>query len=184
MRRTLKQTHQLLYKVGGNNSKLRDFLYEEQKGICAYTDTFLGRTDKKEIDHFNPSLKGTQEDGFNNYFLVKAQWNLEKSSKWEKFQPIMHPTDEQLESRILYLQGDYIVADENDISAINLYELLKIGDPDLADERKRYIQRKKNDIEMYGYTASEYFEILLMEDRNEVSHIRAIQEEFDITLSL
>jgi hypothetical protein len=51
----------LIYKVGGNNSKLAKALCDEQHNICAYTETYLGRSDKKDVDHFNPTLKGSQE---------------------------------------------------------------------------------------------------------------------------
>ena len=43
------------YHPGGDNSKLRELLFVEQKGFCAYTETYLGRTDQKDIDHFNPT---------------------------------------------------------------------------------------------------------------------------------
>ena len=126
----------LTYVVNGNNSGLRDLLFAEQKGFCAYTETYLGRTDKKEIDHFNPTLKGQPTDNYQNWFLIKAQWNSEKSSKWSKFQPVLHPTATDFENRIVYSNGDYHIAKSDDIEAKNLVELIKLDDPDLASERK------------------------------------------------
>ena len=64
-------------------------LLDEQKKFCAYTDEYVSRTDAKDIEHFNPTLKGTPEDNYYNWFLVKHQWNKEKSYKWQEFQPIL-----------------------------------------------------------------------------------------------
>ena len=75
-----------------NNKKIADILFAEQKKFCAYTDEYISRTDAKDIEHFDPTLKDTEADNYNNWFLVKHQWNKEKSYKWENYQPILHPT--------------------------------------------------------------------------------------------
>lgn len=61
-----------------NNKKIADLLFEEQKKFCAYTDEYISRTDAADIEHFNPTLKDTHDDNYNNWFLVKHQWNKEK----------------------------------------------------------------------------------------------------------
>lgn len=174
----------LVYKVNGDNKKLARYLLEEQKNICAYTEIHLGRAEVNEIDHFNPTLKGTKEDGYNNYFLISGQWNREKSNKWEDFQPIMHPTDKKLEERIVYFDGDYLVKDIKDKEAKNLYNLLNIGDPDLAKERKDYIKRKKEELGNFKQTPNDFFRLLFSTEPNGVKFIRAIQEEFNIIIDL
>ncbi len=171
----------LLYKVNGDNSKLSDYLLNEQNGFCVYTETFFGRSDKKEIDHFNPKLKGKPEDNYNNWFLIKAQWNSEKSTKWDNFQPVLHPTADDFEDRIIYFEGDYFVFDSNDIKASNLINLLKLDNIELAFERKQYISRKRSEIKSYG-NANLYFEKLIAEDINSIRFIRAIEEEFDVDI--
>ena len=131
----------LSYLVGNsaNNKKISVILYKEQKGFCSYTEEFIGRTDAKDIEHFNPTLKGTDEDSYNNWFLVKHQWNKEKASKWEKFQPILHPTDATFENRILFLKGDYVLADQTtkvwDYTANSTYhnDVAGIGRDDAMD---------------------------------------------------
>lgn len=115
----------LVYKVNGDNSKLSNYLLNEQNGFCIYTETFFGRSDKKEIDHFNPKLKGKPQDNYNNWFLIKAQWNSEKSTKWDNFQPVLHPTAFDFDIRIIYFEGDYFVSDSTDIEALNLIGLFK-----------------------------------------------------------
>jgi hypothetical protein len=171
----------LQYKPNGDNSKLRDVLFEEQLGYCAYTETYLGRSDKKDIDHFNPSKDFEDRNHYHNLFLTKAQWNTEKSDKWGKYQPVLHPTADDFEERIVYQDGDYFVAKESDMEAKHIYELLKLYDPDLASERKNYIRQKKELIKSSGLNAQEFF-TFMKENKNSIQFLRAIQEEFDIDI--
>jgi sulfatase maturation enzyme AslB (radical SAM superfamily) len=85
-------------------------------------------------------------------------------------------------SKIIYDNGDYRVSDSTDIKSINLIKLIKLDDPLLADERKKYIRRKKDEIEKYGESAEDFFEILIQSDIKQISYLRAIQEEFEIDI--
>ena len=165
-----------------NNLKISKILYKEQKGFCVYTEEYLGRADAKDIDHFNPNLKGTTDDSYLNWFLVKHQWNKEKSSKWENHQPILLPTAIDFEDRIVYDSGDYRVSNLNDNEAINLVNLLKLDDLLLADERKKYIQRKTKEVSIYGASAEDFFKTLIEDDIKQISYLRAIKEEFKINI--
>ncbi len=165
-----------------NNSKISKILYKEQKGFCAYTEEFIGRADAKDIEHFNPTLKGKKQDSYENWFLVKHQWNKEKSNKWTKYQPILNPTDESFEERIIYDQGDYRVNDSKDTEAINLINLLNLDDIILADDRKKYLKRKKEEIEKFGIEPEGFFKILIEDDIKQVSYLRAIKEEFKFNI--
>lgn len=188
MKRVIKKkdseilTQGLNYIVNGNNTNLRDVLFAEQKGFCVYTETFLGRTDKKEIDHFNPTLKGKTTDSYDNWFLIKAQWNLEKSSKWAKYQPVLHPTAQDFEDRIIYFEGDYLLANSNDIEAKNLITLLKLDDADFAKVRKNYIIRISKEINDYG-SALDYFKELIDNELFDfIRFIRALENEFKVDI--
>jgi hypothetical protein len=190
MRRIIKKenseiTNKNLTYIEGNstnNKKISTILNKEQKGFCAYTEEYIGRTDAKDIEHFNPTLKGTDEDSYQNWFLVKHQWNKEKSSKWGKFQPVLHPTDITLNSRIIFIDGDYCLADSEDIEAKNLIDLLKLDDIILADERKKYIKRKRTEIEISGSKPNGFFELLIQDDIKQISFLRAIDEVFNINI--
>lgn len=190
MRRIVKDnnseiiTQNLKYIEGNsnNNKNISKILFREQKGFCAYTEEYIGRADARDIEHFNPKLKGTNTDAYSNWFLVKHQWNSEKSSKWNKYQPILYLTDENFNARIIYDNGDYRVADSNDIESTNLVKLIKLDDLTLADERKKYIRRKKDEIEKFGQPAKDFFEILVQADIKQISYLRAIQEEFKIDI--
>lgn len=174
----------LLYKSNNssNNKKIANILLSEQKKFCAYTDEFISRTDSTDIEHFNPTLKDTPNDNYNNWFLVKHQWNQEKSYKWENYQPILQPTAKDFEERIIYEDGDYITKSSKDIEAQNLISLLKLDDAGLADERKRYIKRKYEEIKLFGENNTTFFSTLINDDPARVSYPRAIKEEFGVDI--
>lgn len=190
MRRIKKDTdsvivaQKLSYRKG-NNSHLSDLLAEEQHNICAYTEEYLGRADKAEIEHFNPNLKFSGQDGYENWFLVKAQWNNEKGRKkrWGDFQPLMHPTAQDFETRILYDNGRYILADENDVEARNLRAYLKLDDEELAKQRVNYIRRLKSDLALSGLPKQVFIDARLRMNRNDIYYIRAVEEELNINVN-
>ena len=165
-----------------NNVKISKILNKEQKGFCAYTEEYIGRADAKDIEHFNPTFKGEIADGYPNWYLVKHQWNKEKSAKWSEFQPVLLPTDIDFNNRIVYDNGDYRVANSEDIPSVNLVRLIKLDDLLLADERKKYIRRKKDEIEKFGQSANDFFKVLIESDIKQISYLRAIQEEFKIDI--
>ncbi|MWB94400.1 hypothetical protein GON26_08500 [Flavobacterium sp. GA093] len=165
-----------------NNLKISKILYKEQKGFCVYTEEYLGRADARDIEHFNPTLKGTKKDSYSNWFLVKHQWNKEKSTKWEDYQPVLHPTAIDFDERVVYDDGDYRVSDLNDNEAVNLINLLKLDDIILADERKKYIQRKTKELALYGESPEVFFKVLIDDDVKQISYLRAIDKEFKIDI--
>lgn len=189
MRRVIKKPDSKILKeelsyISGNstnNKKIADILFDEQKKFCAYTDEYISRTDTGDIEHFNPTLKDTLSDNYYNWFLVKHQWNLEKSYKWGKYQPVLSPTAEDFEERVIYKDGDYI-AKESDEEANNLIKLLKLDDPTLAENRKRYIKRKREEMKAFGQDATSFFSDLISADVCRVSYLRAIKEEFGVDI--
>lgn len=165
-----------------NNKRIVDILLEEQKMFCAYTDEYISRTDAKDVEHFNPTLKDTDQDNYYNWFVVKHQWNMEKSEKWDKFQPVLHPTALDFEERIVYIQGDYVVKRKDDIEAKNLSDLLKLDDIHLANNRKKYIARKRDEIALDGNGIYDFFATLINADPCQIKYTRAIKEEFGIDI--
>jgi CRISPR/Cas system Type II protein with McrA/HNH and RuvC-like nuclease domain len=63
-------TNNISYKKG-NNSELSKILLKEQKNFCAYTEEYIGVNDAVDIEHFNPNLKYTSDDSYQNWFIVK-----------------------------------------------------------------------------------------------------------------
>ena len=185
MRRVIKLAEsnitkqQLVYK-DGKNGKLRNLLADEQHNICAYTETYLAASDDAHIEHFNPTLKGKTSDNYENWFLVKSLWNTRKSTKWADHQPVLHPTAEDFEQRIIYIDGDYAAADPNDTAARNLIQLLDLDNARLANQRKRYIELKRREIQDAQKTAQQFMNDLLILYPEGVYFIRAVEEEFKV----
>ena len=171
------------YKVGGDNKKLANALCDEQHNICAYTETYLGRSDKKDIEHFNPALKDTVADSYQNWFLVKAQWNSEKASKWHEYQPILHPTSADFDERIIYFEGEYLANSSGDEEALNLIRLLKLDDHELAIERRCYLENLKETLDLSGKPAQKYIDDLLVGRPNLIYFIRAVEEELNVKVN-
>ncbi len=177
----LSEQLQYLKDNSANNKKLAVILWHEQKGYCAYTDEYMSRTDARDVEHFNPTLKYTAQDSYENWLIIKHQWNKEKSAKWATYQPCLHPTAHDFEQRIFYNDGEYVAA-ENDIAAQNLVKLLQLDDEGLSDKRKSFIKRKKKELANYLGTPEEYFQVLLKDDKYHVDYPRAIREEFGVDI--
>jgi HNH endonuclease len=178
----LKQKLNYIPSDSANNKKIADILFAEQKMFCAYTDEYISRTDAKDVEHFNPTLKNTNQDNYNNWFIVKHQWNKEKSYKWGNFQPVLHPTATDFEERVEYFMGDYFAKSKQDIEAVNLVSLLKLDDTHLAEKRKKYIKRRREHIELSKMDATSYFKELISDEPFHVHYLRAIKEEFGIDI--
>ncbi len=187
MRKQTKYTNSLAkdieYIKGGDNSNLCEILFKEQKGFCAYTETYLGRTDQKDIDHFNPSKDYTERNNYLNLFLCKSQWNKEKSNKWDEFQPVLSPLNYDFENRICYNKELKLfeAKDEKDKEAKHLVKLLKLDDYDLSVERKKYIELYKELINYYESPAK-YFEKITQKNLAELKFIRSLEIEFNIDI--
>jgi hypothetical protein len=187
MRKQTKPTNSLAkdisYIKDGDNSNLRDILFKEQKGFCSYTETYLGRTDQKDIDHFNPSKEYTERNNYLNLFLCKSKWNKEKSNKWLDFQPVLSPLNDDFENRISYNKELKLfeAKDENDIEAKHLVKLLKLDDYDLSVERKKYIELCKELITYYE-SPTIYFQKITQKNTTELKFIRSLEIEFNIDI--
>lgn len=171
------------YVKDGDNSILRQILFNEQKGFCSYTETYLGRTDQKDIDHFNPSQDYSERNNYLNLFLCKSQWNKEKSNKWKEFQPVLSPLNEDFNDRISYNNELKLfeATDENDVDAKHLVKLLKLDDYDLSTERKRYIELCHELVKHYE-SATVYFQKVTQKNLTELKFIRSLEKEFGIDI--
>ena len=186
MRRIIKNPNSKIvlqnvrYRTSGDNSKLSQILLAEQKNFCAYTEEYIGTNDARDIEHFNPNLKDTIEDNYENWFCVKHKPNMHKSTKW--FEEILHPTFETFEERLVYLDGAFFPSDENDIETINLISLLDLNNEIFVKDRQKYIARRKEAIEDYKKTPTDYFEKKIRDEIWQIRYLRAIETEFGIDI--
>ena len=187
MRKQTKYSNSLAkdikYIKDGDNSNLRNILFKEQKGFCSYTETYLGRTDQKDIDHFNPSKDYMERNNYLNLFLCKSQWNKEKSNKWIDFQPVLSPLNDDFEDRISYNKELKLfeAKNENDNEAKHLVKLLKLDDYDLSVERRKYIELCK-ELMTHFESPTIYFQKITQKNITELKFIRSLEIEFNIDI--
>jgi hypothetical protein len=153
------------------NRKIREVLEKEQSYFCAYTEERFNTAFAIDIEHFNPNLKYTERDSYKNWFAVSHKFNIEKSTKWEEYQPIMHPTDLNFNKRLWYEDGYYQV-NSSDTKAYHLRTYLDLNNEALVQERKNYIkglQEMQNSIDIA---------VFLQKNPDFVRFPTAIQTEF------
>jgi len=173
-------TQNIFYKKGDNKGLSTILLYE-QKNFYAYTEEYIGINDAVDIEHFNPNLKYSTTDSYDNWFMVKHKPNNIKRTEW--IEPILYPIDEHFEERLIYHDG-FFLHNPDDLEAKNLIDLLSLNDEIFVKNRKKYIDRRKEMIISRGFVGNEtnYFQELIDKEIELVKYLRAIQDEFKIDI--
>ena len=117
----------------------------EQDYFCAYCEEFFTPGYGRDVEHFNPTLKKTNQDNYNNWFSGSTRFNRKKGStaRWNKYQPLIAPTDKDLETRLIYKNGHYIASNSGDKEAENLRDFVFLNDYGLPVARIAYINSLK-----------------------------------------
>lgn len=170
--------NKIIYKKS-DNKDLRALLLKEQKNFCAYTEEYIGYNDAVDIEHFNPNLKYLETDSYQNWFIVKHKPNNLKRTTW--IEPILHPTAEDFETRLIYFDG-YFLHQPEDFETKNLIDLLNLNDEIFVKNRKKYIERRKDRINERNILAADYFQEKINSEIDSIKYLRAIQEEFKINI--
>lgn len=170
--------NKIVYKKS-NNKKLSSLLLKEQKNFCAYTEEYIGCNDAVDIEHFNPNLKYTAQDSYQNWFMVKHKPNNLKRTNW--IEPILHPTAEDFETRLIYFEGMFFHKPD-DIETKNLIDLLNLNNEIFVKFRIKYIERRKEKIKEKNISAKDYFQDKINTEIDSIKYLRAIQEEFKINI--
>lgn len=168
----------IVYKKSGN-SELSKILLNEQKYFCAYTEEYIGLNDAVDIEHFNPNLKYSPEDSYQNWFMVKHKPNNKKRNLW--LEPILHPTAIDFEERLIYNDGCFFHNPEDEETK-NLINLLNLNDGIFVKNRKKYIERRRDRIKEQNTNPKDYFQNKINTEIDSIKYLRAIQEEFNIDI--
>lgn len=171
-------TSDLSYKKS-NNTKLSKILLKEQKNFCAYTEEYIGINDAVDIEHFNPNLKYTPNDSYDNWFMVKHKPNNLKRTNW--IEPVLHPSSEDFEERLIYFDG-YFLHNPDDIETKNLIDLLNLNDEIFVKKRKKFIERRRDRMKEKQLNPTDYFNEKVNSEIDSIKYLRAIQEEFGIDI--
>jgi hypothetical protein len=176
----------IVYKMGGDNTKLRKFLIEEQYNYCAYTEKYLHPLEQVDVEHFDSSKKGTTEDDYYNYYAVITTANkYKKDVKYRGasfFQNKFYQNAPELNRRIGFGNNIFYELDDNDTEARDFIDFLGLNHPKLSSERSNHVQRMKDHFSAATFTQGQiinYFE----KYKSELSFISALNVEFGFDFS-
>ena len=137
-------TSGLKYTTKSQKDKIIAQLLKEQNNYCAYTEKQFTSVDARDIEHFNPNLKGSNRDGYSNWYGVFHLPNQKKSTKWAKYQPCLKPCSAKINRVYKYEETTGIYKYHiNNIKAHNLAGLTGLNAPGLPKQRRDYIERLK-----------------------------------------
>jgi len=168
------------YETKSQRPKIRAALLKEQKGFCAYSERYIQQTDSPEIEHFDPRIKPTSKDGYQNWYAVLNWLNIHKPKKIEPHLPILHPSSPDLKERILYKDGLFQVANKDDEEAQNLINFLGWNKMEVVTDRQKHVQRVKFMKEMLAEET--LFLEQLKKDKLNLSFATALEAELGIDI--
>lgn len=172
-----------------DKGKILEFLKSEQSNFCAYTDERINASFSTDVEHFNPNIKETSEDNYFNWYAVSTKWNKIKGTKnaksrWERYQPLIQPNDENFESIIKFdLESCFYFSDHND--GQNLINYLHLNNDDLVEDRKKHLEIIKNHINdknLNSQSDSEVLQEIINKNTFEFRFPRMIKEVFKIDI--
>lgn len=175
----------LHYSKSSNRGLIREILKNEQSGFCAYSERYLKNTDSVDIEHFDGRLKGTEADGYLNWYSTLSWLNTHKPKKIDPYLPILHPSSKDLKARIKYDNGSgaYVPVNPTDQEAINLIAYLGFNKYELVEDRNKHISRIKELLILCNEDKAILKQILIA-DKDYLSFATALEAEFDIQVDL
>lgn len=195
MKRIIKSTESLIiaegYEYGRNAHEILEQLKFEQGCYCAYTEERTIGTFSCEVEHFNPTLKNTVSDSYYNWFSASTLLNRNKDvqqkknspTRWALHQPIMLPTAEDLETRLIYDDGYYIESNPEDQDAIHLRDYLCLNDFGLPACRINHIAVLNDILESFDGDTGKFQEFLEKHSNTHLTQYRtAIKTVFNIEI--
>jgi len=149
-----------------------------QSGFCAYSERYLRPLDSCEIEHFDPRIKGTDQDNIFNWHAVLRWMNAHKARKIEPFLPLPDTDDVSLDRRIRYDHGEF-VCDSSDAEARNLIEFLGVNRPEVTKERSDHVQRVRKLRDLCAGSGDD-FEEFLLDSPEDLSFPSALEGDLEI----
>lgn len=136
-----------------HRTKILEQLEIEQSHYCAYTEYKLETGFARDVEHFNPNLKKTAKDSYENWYAVGHRWN-NKIKKLNWFYPCYSLRSKEIGTAFAYKNG-YYVYDIKDTKADNLARMIGLNEPTLVDARVDFIESlnylQNNSIDLRDY---------------------------------
>lgn len=174
-------TGKLTYSNATERGTIRAILIHEQSEFCAYSEVYIRSVDEVHIEHFDPRLKNTVNDSYQNWYGVLTKMNTNRPKKIEPYLPILHPSSNDLFKRIFYKDGIYQPSDLDDIEANNLIKFLDLNKQEVLEYREKHLKRIKNLKVLCG--DDELFLEVLKESKDNLSFATALKHELGIDVA-
>jgi hypothetical protein len=166
------------------NLELLEYLKEEQRNFCAYTESYFKNLDNVHVEHFNSALK-YNDDYYNYYAVLAAANNYKKDEEYvnaDFFKSLFFQDNNTLDKRISYKDGVYLENDENDMEASSFIDFIGLNHPKVESDRAKHIARLQDTFNQAKYDSDA---ILNYFDKYpyELCFITAIEYHLKIDLS-
>ena len=169
------------YNIQSQRKRIRELLLLEQDGFCAYSERYAQNTDSIHIEHFDPRIKNTDDDNYENWYAVLVWMNEHKPKNIDKYLPILFPNSENIKEKIEYQDGKFVPINSNDIESKHLIDFLGFNKYELYQDRLNHIKLIR-DIQNMCDSSEDFFEIL-SSDKSNLSFITALEVELGLNLS-
>ena len=169
--------NELVYRSKKDNSSLNLKLLIEQKNFCAYTEKYIQGNDSTEVEHFNPSLK--ESDDYYNYYAAVTTANKYKKYKGASFfENLFFQNEVELKKRISFSNNIFFEIDEADIEARDFIDFLGLNHPKLYEERSSHVLIMKSCFSSPDYTIEKIKEHFILY-KSHLSFITALNAAFN-----
>ncbi len=172
----------LKYSIPSQRGKIRQYLLQEQKGFCAYTERHVRENDSSHIEHFDDRRKGTAGDGYDNWYAV-LPWSNERKPKIDRHLPVLVPGTAEVAARIRFDEsGLFVAVNGEDVEAKNLLKLIGINKPEVYRDRAKHVERIRSLKELCGTDDALFFK-KMAEHRDNLSYASALECVLGISLT-
>ncbi len=178
------------YRQKGDNRPLREALFSSQRGFCAYSEIRIQPEHTTAVEHFDPTLKGSPDDGYTNWYGVLQRYNQLKRTKEVKhtgasfFASRFFQTPGGFDERVGYLAGDFVYEPrrEDDAEAHAFIDYLSLSSAELAEARCRQVRRLREIFDLGEFTDEE--KVAWFRDfPADLSYVTVLEAELGLDLS-
>lgn len=164
-------------RYGPDSAAIRENLMRVQQNFCAYSEKHLQNLDSVDIEHFDPRIKGTAEDGFRNWYAALGKINGRRRRRVLPEELFPDPGTADIQARIKYEDGQFQAVDPLDEEIESLIRFIRANDELTLSHRAAHVSRIA-DIRKWK-TQAELHEYLLKHPA-ELSFPSALESELGI----
>ena len=177
------------YRDGGHNEWIRDQLVVEQDSFCAYSEARIGPLSSVDVEHFDRRLKGTESDGYLNWYATLHAVNQRKRRREDRHAGAAFFASRFFQAaegagRVQYdpVERVFRETDPADAEARALVDYLGFNDEDVFEQRRAHVRRIADLFEQAGWDATDRRLQWLREHPEDVAFPTALAAELRLEL--